>query len=507
TVSGSLISSINCPAGGFVGTGASSTTTFINCVSSVVISGYDCKLAAGFYANATTGGATVVFENCIFDGYINIKGSKDAQAGAFVAQKRNAGSITLTGCTSFGTVISDSASGSAGGLVGMMDGYNSVNINDCAVYDIVHSTAGGAGAIIGKYTSINSTTKIQNVVALATVTAGEAGFAGELVGIVGGKNNNYIKGAYALTENFYGSELANNAMVLEAYKLTSATALPETFSADLWTVGTLPSVAGASISFGESIAINVYAKVGIVLKAHAADVLYVDGKVAAYGEAVTVDGTDYVKFTFNGIKMADVETEFAISLISDKQAQVAYSMLDYITGSYADADEALKEVLVALLCYGDAAQETPTAIANAIALIPELETAVADFVEANYANVALTPVASEGLTVGLNLYGFVQPIFKVADSITKVTVEVNGIVSELAIVDGYAAYYDLSMLALNEVMTVTLYEGDTVALTANYTVANYIADGVAGDALTDAEKTLCKALAVFADVIADYANN
>ena len=204
--------------------------------------------------------------------------------------------------------------------------------------------------------------------------------------------------------------------------------------------------------------------------------------------------------------MADIETKYALSLIGSI-AQVEYSMLNYITNTYAEADTELQNVLVALLCYGNAAQANPTAVANAIALIPELETIVADYVEANYANVALTPVQSEGLKVGFNLYGFVQPVFKVADSVTKVTVTVNGITSELTLVDGYAFYHDLSMLQINETMTVTLYEGESVVLTTSYAVANYITEGIAGDTLTDAEKTLCKALAVFADAVASYANN
>ena len=183
------------------------------------------------------------------------------------------------------------------------------------------------------------------------------------------------------------------------------------------------------------------------------------------------------------------------------------AIFTYITNTYAEADAALQNVLVALLCYGNAAQANPTAVANAIALIPELEAIVADYVEANYANVALTPVQSEGLKVGFNLYGFVQPVFKVSESITKATVTVGGVTSELVIADGYAFYYDLSMLAINEEMTVTFYEGENVVLTASYAVANYITEGIAGDTLTDAQKTLCKALAVFADAVAEYANN
>ena len=394
-----------------------------------------------------------------------------------------------------------------GGLIGDKGANVTLKITNCAVSGTIYSTEGFAGGVAAAFSGSGSV-NINGLLVMATIEApAEEKAAGAVVGKFLKKSDTYanIFTTMEVVVGAYGSE-ADMAAAPTATLLTSLTTLPEGLSSDVWTIGATPAISGVSLSFDDSVALNVYAKYGIVLKTHVANILYVNGEIAAYANKIILDGEDYAKFTVNGIKMADIETKYALSLIGS-MAQVEYSMLNYITNTYAEADTELQNVLVALLCYGNAAQAEPTAVANAIALIPELETIVADYIEANYANVALTPVQSEGLKVGFNLYGFVQPVFKVADSVTKVTVTVNGITSELTLVDGYAFYHDLSMLQINETMTVTLYEGENVVLTTSYAVANYITEGIAGDTLTDAEKTLCKALTVFADALTTYANN
>ena len=412
--------------------------------------------------------------------------------------------VTLKNSASYGTIRAKDA---AGGFIGDKGANVTLKITNCAVSGTIYSTEGFAGGVAAAFSGSGSV-NINGLLVTATIEApAEEKAAGAVVGKFLKKSDTYanIFTTMEVVVGAYGSE-ADMATAPTATLLTSLTTLPEGLSSDVWTVGALPIISGVSISFDDSVAFNVYAKYGIVLKAHAADKLYVDGKVVALANQVTLFDETYAKFTFDGIKMADIETKYALSLIGGI-AQAEYSMFEYIVNSYAGADEVLKDVLAALLCYGNAAQETPTAIANAVALIPELEAIVADYVEANYANVTLTPVQSEGLKVGFNLYGFVQPVFKVADSITKVTVTVGGVTSELVTIDGYAFYYDLCLLAINEEMTVTFYEGENVVLTTNYAVANYITEGIAGDTLTDAEKTLCKALAVFVDAVAAYVNN
>ena len=501
----------NGQAAGFVALANNAKLTVENCTAIISTNApiHNSNLA-GFVA--TGGGTTQTFKNCIaIVDFEMASGAKTPGISAFCAYAGAVSNMHFENCTAYANITNES-NGSVGAFVANVGGHNGpkVYIQDCVAYGEINSV-GHAGGLIGSVSG-NHVPKIYITRAVSFVSltvTGEEKYAGALVANMakGNAGSTYeITDAYGLMAQAIGIDTSGCTNEIDYEILSSVTTLPEGLSSDVWTVGALPVISGASVSFGGSVALKVYAEYGIVLKVHAADTLFVDGKAVAYANKIVLDGKTYAQFAFDGIKMADIETKYALSLIAGIE-QMEYSVFTYITNTYAEADTELQNVLVALLCYGNAAQANPTAVANAIVAIPELEAIVADYVEANYANVSLTPVQSEGLKVGFNLYGFVQPVFKVEESITKATVTVGGVTSELVTIDGYAFYYDLSMLAINEEMTVTFYEGDNVVLTASYAVANYITEGIAGDTLTDAEKTLCKALAVFADAVATYANN
>ena len=517
SVSGTLKGTSNSYMGGFIGGKGGANAKFYNCTSSIVVTGNAANVG-GFKACESSTDST--FENCVFNGYINITAG---HAGGILAWKRNSGTITMSNCSSFGTVI---AKGYAGGLIGAIELHNNLKIDDCAVYGKVHSTGGYAGGISG-YIDYNTSVKVQNVLILGSVTSdfvdvnSETGetICSNCAGTIFGKNNGgksggYAKNIYLLSDDVICATVLNQNTQIEYTKLTSVTTLPETFNSEIWGIDTIPMASGVSVTLGNSITLNVYAKIAIVLKNHAADGLYVNGAFVGAGEEATVGGVLYTKYILDTLSPADFATVLNLTFTEGTALPKTYKVTDYLANTYKNyaSNATLTALVEAIALYGNAAQladeQEPTVLNSFVAAagieLPE-DYSFEAYVAEKFRTVNLKTNNTSAAGMGINLSGTIDPIFYVADGITKVEVEIYGETTTIEVVEGVAQFYGLNATSLNNTMQVTFYAGDDVVSTQRTSVACYIEDALAREGfLTDGQTVLAQALAVYMRAARDY---
>ncbi|MBO7150485.1 MAG: hypothetical protein J6V82_01910, partial [Clostridia bacterium] len=509
TASGSMKGSQHSTAGGFVGTGNTAKIIIENSVSSLSTSGV-ISTVGGFVGSSAGGAGGTEITNCIFDGNIVIEGG--GSAGGIQGSTTNNTPVKIEGCAVYGTI--STASGYAGGIFASHGNNSTLNMKNCVVYGTVSSKTGYAGGIVGGFSGGYHKTYVSDILVLATVYTTETGVAGAVVGYLnpGKDNRGSYTNIYTTSDTYVGAvdETYKNTVV-EAYTLPSATTLPETFSTDVWEIGAFPEIAGISVTLGNSISLNVYIKdkTAIMLKALPAK-LFVDGRFVTAGEKVTVEingeAVECVKFVYDSLNPADFEKALGLSVTGGNAAQMTYAVTDYVIHTYAAATGDLQALLKAILYYGDAAQMaaygTSTILANASAA---LET---EFLE-GYVNekFAVIDLKTNNMTVttALDLDGTIIPVFAVPANVTNVTVTIYGKTTELVIVDGKACFYGLNATSLNNPMYVNFYEGDELVLEGRCSVASYVEAAVSETStLTDSQKTLAKALAVYMRAARDY---
>lgn len=509
TASGELFGTGNCNLGAFLGgvTKSGSKSNYENCVSSVVING-DAKTAGGFIGGATQGGCDATFTNCIFNGAINVTKNP---AGGFVAYPHNGQTHTLTGCASYGTV--SSKTGNAGGLIGTIGNSLTVKINDCAVYGAVSTETAKAGGIAGGYGGGYQKSYASNVLVLATVSCGEGGMAGAIVGSLNsGKEGSYSNIYTTYGEDFFVGEVAaTNKATYSGIALTTTLELPETFTEDLWEVNALPVISGISLTLGDSITVNVYAKHVIMLKAHQTEGLYVNGQFVTVGEPTTERGEKYTKYVFDTFKVTDLSEAFVLSLLGSDIAQKTYAFSDYLANVYnnyqSDAD--LIALIESLVYYGAAAEANKNGTTNLLTAFAEKTGYVVDdsYVTTKFAALELHKIVNSGADLTLNgenteialsLGSSVRPYIKV-NGAASVKVDFNKTFDiECAQADDAFTAEFLFATSLEDAFRIKAYDenGDLIGQ-MKYTVATYILSALENERTTETEATLAMATAVY----------
>ena len=312
-----------------------------------------------------------------------------------------------------------------------------------------------------------------------------------------------------LATDLFG-EATDGASLTNVYTtITSLKALPEGLDSSVWGIGTLPVTSGISVTLGDSIVLNVYAKRTVVLKAHAAQGLYVNGAFVAGGEDATVGGVAYTKYVFDSFTPADFDKVFAFAFAENAITQKTYSIINYLVNTYKNyaSDTNLTALIEALALYGNAMQmakeQTPTVLAS---FTSATEATISDtYLAEKFASVHFKTNNTSAEGMGINLYGTIAPIFEVADGITKVEVEIYGETTTIEVVEGVAQFYGLNATSLNNTMQVTFYAGDEVVSTQRTSVACYIETALATEGfLSDGEAVLAQALAVYMRAARDY---
>ncbi|MBP5209511.1 MAG: hypothetical protein J6125_01485, partial [Clostridia bacterium] len=215
-------------------------------------------------------------------------------------------------------------------------------------------------------------------------------------------------------------------------------------------------------------------------------------------------GVDYLRCTFGGLDAARMgETlTYQIRVCGEVVRSVDYSVLIYASRMYqkAGSSEQLKDLLVAMMVYGDAAEQKAGTDASETVLAA-FKAAIGDDSVApakDYAALALTD-ESEGTGVSVALHLGARIEVRFAGLLSTPTVTAGG--EDMAVTDNGDGTYSVFVNASG------LHLKLCVNSAVTFSVGDYIARGIAGSLFSAAEQAVAQALAVYMDATLTYAGS
>ena len=529
-------------AGGIVGY-AYGTTLIENCTVDADVLGNNSSNSSGSgslqayvggivgYAVGSSATDRVTVRDCLFTAtatVMNGHGSQVVSVGGTVGKSMH---TAVIGCASTGKVVAQAA-GSAyvGGTVGLCEYSTVLSSYSTATLD---STPNGKACFVGGTVGHANVSTVENCYFVGEYLTREDCTRGAVAGSANGTNS-YIRSCYYVGDlpvvgNAKGT-LADNRAV-SAAELADSTLLSllcayenASYDLPLWYQGATSPVlyaarareelrfGAASLVLSDSIHLYLYIKKSDLVSPSDLAVL-ADGVSLVYAGEVEQGGVTYLCFIYTDLAAADMGARLSLTLSATGAGvcdTLSYGVVDYATRMYgkADSSDQLRDLLVAMMYYGDAAALSKYGTSTLLADFAAASgyTASDTYVEDTYATLTLTPAAAGCdlvSSVALVLTDFVRPVLTLDSRVAEVRVSIYGKTYVYATSDGEAVIDCLTSTSLSVPMSILFYDGEGTLLGGTtYAVSNYVLSAV--ENLTGAPRELAMALAVYMQSVRSY---
>ena len=526
----------------------------------------------GIVGGSGFSGAKIDIENCSTFGTVKAYGSKDNVGGITAAAYGQNTIVKVYNCANYAnvSVVLEGNTANVGGIVGGGMGNSTgkddgVFIVNCINYGDINANGGSAGGAMGKVAQAQKTRLGLYVSNFANYGKISGGYAGQVLGAYGTANATtnqchlhiekcVLEGAVEGTvthgivgiinagtlvddtvfsinnvyhncdsQNLYDVSALTGTAKIDTESIKSigndVTAIAEALNrvtpeynkgyvGPKWTLDAR-NIQAASLQLGDGIGVNLYAELNSLSFSGNSKVI-VDGlkTLDNLGIVTRNDQNGVSKQYFHyrhNINPAEIGDTFTYTL---NGKSIQYGVEAYATRKYDQGSENLKQLLYAILQYGDAARVNAGKEAQSLAKIGG--TYSADDIAAAYGELTMAPAqtSNECITAtSLNLNGRINLLMKVADGVTQVAVTYEYVdeagevctanADTVDVVGDVAVFKGIAATALNLTYHLTALDANGEELgTTDWNVSQFITGGIANK-FSENETTLAQALALY----------